>query len=1492
MTLRANPFRTLPILVAFLLNMVVGPLSPLTPAGSTAVALSGSSFDATDGNLTDDAVPEIDWCSDALVAIRADDEPSGSSDNSYKAAKENELDPEVEDGSIPNNKVDLERLYISNEVNADGDLFVYIGWIRNDTSGTGTISFEMNQSDVVLTNGINHQRTAGDLLIEFNFKANPGSQGGYDVDLTYRTWSGSAWGDAVSLAGFADGSVNEFDPVTDCRNDDEVIGVAQFGEFALNLTDLLGGDCKAFGSLFAKSRSSNQITSELKEVMSPVPVDFTTCSTIKILKEDQFGDPVGGATFTITPDPFDANHASSLDVLDDTGAADYSGADEDPTPGVIELNEVEPYSANGGYQICEKSAPSEDYVKDDTCIKQVVGPSTTVTFGPFVNELLFPELRIEKTPDEGQDPADNAVTAGDDAAFGITLFNDGTGKARGATLEDDLPAVTNGWSIISNPGGEDAWADCEITGSAGAAQHLSCGPEDLAAGDSLTVTVSTETAAPDDCGDLNNPDATADADNADAVIDAGNIDVLCGDLDVEKTPDEDAGDGGLNDIVAGEDAVFSIVTTNKGDGEARGATLEDDLPAVTNGWSIIANPGGEDAWADCEITGSAGAAQHLSCGPEDLAAGDSLTVTLSAATTLADCHTLNNPAADVNSTNDGNDSDSGEIDVICPDVSVDKTTDTPEINASDEARYTITVKASGVGTSENVTLTDNLPDVDGTWAEDSGSCEIAANVLSCAFGDMEPGDEEVVHLSYTTTPDDCGTLSNDVSISSDLDVDPVDNKVEDVEIEVNCPDVKVEKTGSGTVNATDAIFFEITVSNIGEGDAYGFLFSDTLPDVENGWTATELPAFCELDGLAVSCELSGDDFFAAGDSFTIRVEAEGEIADCGTLPNTASASATNEADDDLANNSDGHTIVVECPDLTAAKQADDTMVSAGQQIGFTISVSNADLEDTGTAYDVQLDDQLPFKADGTVDWDIDPAYAGPGTCAITGDIGSEVLHCSFGDMEPGDSASVHVVSGTSKLDCTTYLNVASITSDNHEELTPSDATMVECPGLNISKLADNGTIDAGELASYTIVVWNAGPGTALGASWSDDLPHGVSWSVQLMNPDGDDACASSIDSEGNQSASCQFGDLGVTSKADGKVIKVSGRTDRGDCEGLDNTAFAFASNADTVQASASIEVDCPTVAIVKVNDQPAPVLPGTVVSYTLTVTVGDSQASDVVVTDVLPEGLDAPTSISDDGNYDPTTRTITWELGDLDPGSYPLTYQAAVSLDAEQGDELVNLAFVTSPNSQCPDVQNLADECDDDSIVTVRVPTLVIDKSADTQEVHFVFDADGNVLSVDPEQVTWTLTYTLANGPVTDAVITDPLPDFLVFVSASDGGAYDPVTGIITWELGDLLVDGTDSVSFVTTVDPAAPETDPLVNVATIVSNETPEDDGEDSIVVTSESELGGNPTPKPSVPNTALVFGPAGEPISIPVELMAFVFIGSLGALAFANVRATRRRR
>ena len=49
--------------------------------------------------------------------------------------------------------------------------------------------------------------------------------------------------------------------------------------------------------------------------------------------------------------------------------------------------------------------------------------------------------------------------------------------------------------------------------------------------------------------------------------------------------------------------------------------------------------------------------------------------------------------------------------------------------------------------------------------------------------------------------------------------------------------------------------------------------------------------------------------------------------------------------------------------------------------------------------------------------------------------------------------------------------------------------------------------------------------------------------------------------------------------------------------------------------------------------------------------------------------------------------------------------------------------------------------------------------------------------------MTWTLTYTLTNGPVTGAVITDPIPVGFTFLDASNGGTF--ANGIVTWNVRD-----------------------------------------------------------------------------------------------------------
>src|SRR5512140_184515 len=74
------------------------------------------------------------------------------------------------------------------------------------------------------------------------------------------------------------------------------------------------------------------------------------------------------------------------------------------------------------------------------------------------------------------------------------------------------------------------------------------------------------------------------------------------------------------------------------------------------------------------------------------------------------------------------------------------------------------------------------------------------------------------------------------------------------------------------------------------------------------------------------------------------------------------------------------------PNLSLTKTADAPSVSAGTQIGFTITAKNA--PGSGTALGVVVSDPLPG---GAFNWSIE---SGPGNCSITGAPPAQTLSCS------------------------------------------------------------------------------------------------------------------------------------------------------------------------------------------------------------------------------------------------------------------------------------------------------------------------------------------------------------------------------------------------------------------------------------------------------------------------------------------------------------------
>ncbi len=102
----------------------------------------------------------------SLNLVVAPDKPPGADDDSFKRAKEDDPNPTIDVGSIPKNKSDLFRFYVANE-QVEGDDFLYLGWVRGETSGSTNMDFEFNQSEQLSGNGVTPVRTPGDILITF-----------------------------------------------------------------------------------------------------------------------------------------------------------------------------------------------------------------------------------------------------------------------------------------------------------------------------------------------------------------------------------------------------------------------------------------------------------------------------------------------------------------------------------------------------------------------------------------------------------------------------------------------------------------------------------------------------------------------------------------------------------------------------------------------------------------------------------------------------------------------------------------------------------------------------------------------------------------------------------------------------------------------------------------------------------------------------------------------------------------------------------------------------------------------------------------------------------------------------------------------------------------------------------------------------------------------------------------------------------------------------
>jgi len=718
--------------------------------------------------------------------------------------------------------------------------------------------------------------------------------------------------------------------------------------------------------------------------------------------------------------------------------------------------------------------------------------------------------------------------------------------------------------------------------------------------------------------------------------------------------------------------------------------------------------------------------------------------------------------------------------------------------------------------------------------------------------DDEPGSLTVTKV---VTNDDGGTAScDDFSFSIDGGTP--------VAFEADCTNVIEVDAGTYSVTEPAVSGYTTTYSNTLNSNAN----CDNLAIALDGAATCTITNNDQAATLTVTKAVSGGDLTC--DDFTFTVNGGTPVsfeADC-TNVLTVDAGTYSVFEPTVA----GYTTTyanslnsnLNCTSLTLANGGSATCtITNTRDTGSLTVIKNLEPSNDSGRFNLEIDDEIELADAGD----------GGSTGAVVVDTGTHTV---------GESAGTN----TSLTNYASSISCVDANNENQELVAASGSgpLMVEvakddnivCTITNTRVVVgfskandegDNAAVEPGETIRFTLTV-TVNTGTATNVEVTDTLPDGLTYVEGSATP------ATGFTADG-QDLTWTVATLGAGSHEfvyDARVdADASGSLTNLGCVDVDQ-------NPAVICDETTLRVQ--NVSVTKTNGVSGSVIPGTAVDFTLTLDVENGPIDDVTIVDQLPAQLGSVVNVSDGGTYNSTTNRITWNLQDVADGE-TLTYTATVSATASAG-SLTNVATITE--GPC-----VGDGCDDDSTIIVRVASLVVDKVASTETITISGPSTAPVAT--PSVVTWTLSYTLTNGPVTGAVITDQVPAGFTFLDAANGGTF--ANGTVTWNLGTLTASG--SVSFRTTVNPATiSRVAPTVNTAVIDSNETAPDNGQDSVTVTVIAPpLAGNPTPRPPLPNTAAGIGPDGSPVTVPIELLVAAFIGSLGALALANAKARARR-
>ena len=723
---------------------------------------------------------------------------------------------------------------------------------------------------------------------------------------------------------------------------------------------------------------------------------------------------------------------------------------------------------------------------------------------------------------------------------------------------------------------------------------------------------------------------------------------------------------------------------------------------------------------------------------------------------------------------------SASADVTVPEIIPDKTVSIANPNFGDNVTYTVTVSNDGVGDANNVVIVDRLGEgLTFVSASDNGVWDPVKRTVTWIV-DLAKGESKV--FTVNATVDAYGNVSNSLVVG---------NKTTGVNVTV--PEINPDKTVNvANPNFGDDVTYSVTVTNVGIGDAKAGVVKDTLGKGLKFISATGNYTFDEATNT-----ITWIVDLAKGKSKTFYVN--------------AIVNAYGNVTNSLVVGNKTASVNVTVPEINPNKTVSIENPNFGDNVTYTVSVSNVGIGDAkGVVVRDVLGEGLVFvsASDGgvydentrTVTWIVDlakgesrtfyvnatvDAYGNVSNSLVVGNKTASVNvtvpeinpnktanieNPNFGDnvtytvtvsnVGIGDANNVVVKdtlgkglkfisatgnytfdeatntitwivdlakgeSKTFKVNATVsgYGNVTNTVIVGNKTFNKN----VTVPEINSNKTVNNEIPNFGDNVTYSVTVTNDGIGDANNVVVCDILGKGL----KFLNADGN------FTYDEKTGTITWIVDL---VKGESKTFKVN------------VTVLSYGDLSNKVVVGNKTVIKNITVPEINPGKEINIEVPnfGDNVTYTVIVNnTGKVNATDVVVADKLGEGLTF-VNASNGGVYNETTRTITWIIN-LTAGETKYLY---VNTTVSAYGNITNSVIVGNKTFN----------------KNVTVPEIIPVKEVNSSDIHI------------GDEITYTIA--VSNPGKTNAtniVIKDVLPEGLKFINASNGGVYDPATGIITW---------------------------------------------------------------------------------------------------------------